>query len=282
MTFLVQFGINKHFEKFAYAYLFQIAPKVIWLPILIFFKGHMVMATINVKYQDILIFLTCQSWIFKPHNMWKPGTFKDWPRWRKIELSFPNKSMPTWMCRVAHVLPLPFKEDEAVTAQPQPLTSDYNEGMNWDNPPAVEFHGQVGCTLLIGIVVVVRLIIASGIFIPTKGFCLFSNRQIVGMSLVFWAECSTLVLLGSLCAMIPKSGAVCVYGPGAVSFYGWMLTLIVRPYSLSVVARSFVHYVDMSFFPDWEISPIPARKTVEATCLGEYHVLKVTFRRKKT
>lgn len=102
------------------------------------------------------------------------------------------------------------------------------------------------------------------------------------MSLVFWAECSTLVLLGSLCAMIPKSGAVCVYGPGAVSFYGWMLTLIVRPYSLSVVARSFVHYVDMSFFPDWEISPIPARKTVEATCLGEYNVLKVTFRRKKT
>ena len=46
MIFLVQFGINKHlsifqrpkillvFEKFTRAYLFQIAPEIMWLPIL--------------------------------------------------------------------------------------------------------------------------------------------------------------------------------------------------------------------------------------------------------
>ena len=52
MIFLVQFGINKHsqifqrlqifvvFEKFARAYLFQIALEIIWLPILMFLSDE--------------------------------------------------------------------------------------------------------------------------------------------------------------------------------------------------------------------------------------------------
>ena len=61
MIFLVQLGINKHleifqrpqialapraraillvFEKFTRAYLFQIALEIMWLPILLYFKGQ--------------------------------------------------------------------------------------------------------------------------------------------------------------------------------------------------------------------------------------------------
>ena len=159
-----------------------------------------------------------------------------------------------------------------------------------DAPPAVEFNGQVDLNLLSGIVAVVSVIIASGTIIPPKD--VGTQTEPVRMSLVFWAECIILALLGSLCycemgAMIPTSNAECsclskTFGPQAALFYSWMLAWIVRPYLLKMVALAFAHYVMVSFFPDWEISPIPVRKIIGAICLGEYHVLKVTFRKKKT
>lgn len=183
------------------------------------------------------------------------------------------------------------REDETTAAQP--LTSNHDENMNGDALLTVEVNGEVDrkkeVSLFRGITVVVSVTIASGIFIPPKG--VLTCTESVRMSLVIWAGCSILTLLGSLCynemgAMIPKSGAEYLYiykafGPLPGLFYSWMLALIIRPYSLSVVALTFAHYVSQSFFPDSEISPIPVRKIIGATCLGEYHVLKVTLRRKK-
>ena len=159
-----------------------------------------------------------------------------------------------------------------------------------DALPAVEFDRQVGLNLLSGIVAVVSVIMAPGTNIPPKDVGTYTES--VGMSLGFWADCIILALLGSLCycemgAMIPKSDAECsclskTFGPQAALFYSWMLAWIVRPYLLKMVALGFAHYVMVSFFPDWEISPIPVRKIIGAICLGEYHVLKVTFRKEKT
>lgn len=185
------------------------------------------------------------------------------------------------------------REDEAAAAQS--LTSSHDANMNRDALPNVEVDGEIHVdrkkevTLLGGITVIVSLTIASGIFIAPKG--VLTQTESVGMCLVIWAGCSILALLGSLCynemgAMIPKSGAEYSYiykafGPLLGLFYSWMIALIIRPYSLSVVSLTFVHYVSQSFFPDSEISPIPVRKILAATCLGEYYAPKVTLRKKK-
>lgn len=170
------------------------------------------------------------------------------------------------------------KEDESAAAQP--LTSDHDKETNGDALPAVEVNGHVGLkkevTLLNGIALVVGVIIGSGIFISPKGVLKWTES--VGMSLVVWAGCGILALLGSLCycemgTMIPKSGAEYSYlyeafGPLPAFLYSWTLALIIRPSSLSVVALTFARYVSQPFFPDCEISPIPVRKILAATCLA--------------
>ena len=170
------------------------------------------------------------------------------------------------------------KEDEAAASQP--LTGAEKES-NGEALPAVEDNKVVGLkkevTLMNGIALVVGVIIGSGIFISPKG--VLARAESVGMSLVVWAGCGVLALLGSLCycemgTMIPKSGAEYAYlyeafGPLPAFLYSWTLALIIRPSSLSVVALTFARYVSQPFFPDCEISPIPVRKILAATCLGK-------------
>ena len=183
------------------------------------------------------------------------------------------------------------KEDEVASARPP--TSDHDTEMNRDALPAVEVNVQVGLkkevTPLNGIVLVVGVIIGSSIFISFKGVLTWTD--LIGMSLVIWAGCGILALLGSLfhCemgTMIPKSSAEYSYlykafGPLPAFLYSGMVALIIRPYSMSVVALTFARYVSQPFFPDCEISPIPVRKILAATCLGEYHILRATLGWKK-
>ena len=184
------------------------------------------------------------------------------------------------------------KEDEAAAAQP--LNSDHDKETNEDALPAVEVNGQVGLkkevTLLNGVALVIGVsgvVIGSGTIISSKGV---PRTESVGMSLVIWAGCGILTLLGSLCyckmgTMTPKSSAEYSYlyeafGPLLAFLYSWIHTLIIHPSSLSAMALTFASYVSEPFFPDCEISPTPVKKILAVTCLGEYHVLKVTLRRK--
>ena len=172
------------------------------------------------------------------------------------------------------------KAEEAAAAEP--LTGDHGDKeSNGDALPAIEDNRTVGLkkevTLLNGIALVVGVIIGSGIFISPTG--VLKRTGSIGLSLVVWAGCGVLALLGSLCycemgTMIPKSGAEYSYlyeafGPLPAFLYSWTLALIIRPSSLSVVALTFARYVSQPFFPDCEISPIPVRKILAATCLGE-------------
>ena len=168
------------------------------------------------------------------------------------------------------------KEEEAAAVQP--LTGEEKNG---DAQVAIEDNKTVGLkkevSLLNGVALVVGVIIGSGIFISPKGVLVRTGS--VGMSLVVWAGCGALALLGSLCycemgTMIPKSGAEYSYlyeafGPLPAFLYSWTLALIIRPSSLTVVALTFARYVSQPFFPDCEISPIPVRKILAATCLGK-------------
>ena len=172
------------------------------------------------------------------------------------------------------------KAEEAAAAQP--LTGEHGDKeTNGDALPAIEDNRAVGLkkevTLFNGIALVVGVIIGSGIFISPTG--VLKRTGSIGMSLVVWAGCGFLALLGSLCycemgTMIPKSGAEYSYlyeafGALPAFLYSWTLALIIRPSSLSVVALTFARYVSQPFFPDCEISPIPVRKILAATCLGE-------------
>lgn len=212
----------------------------------------------------------------QPYNTWKPFKIQWWLLWLIQNFII----IPKESCK--KLVQMALREDEAAAAQS--LTSSHDANMNRDALPNVEVDGEIHVdrkkevTLLGGITVIVSLTIASGIFIAPKG--VLTQTESVGMCLVIWAGCSILALLGSLCynemgAMIPKSGAEYSYiykafGPLLGLFYSWMIALIIRPYSLSVVSLTFVHYVSQSFFPDSEISPIPVRKILAATCLGEY------------
>ena len=168
-----------------------------------------------------------------------------------------------------------------------PLSSNHDEETNRDALPADKVKREVN--LLSGIALVVGVIIGSSVFIPPKG--VLTQTELVGTSLVVWAGCGILALLGILChhemsTMIHKSGAEHSYlfeafGPLPAFLYSWTLSLIIRPYSLGVVALTFAHYVSQPFYTDHEISLIPTRKILAATCLGEYHVLTITLRRKK-
>lgn len=169
------------------------------------------------------------------------------------------------------------KEDEYGASEP--LTQE-EKGTNGEAPSAGEETKVVGLkkqvTLLNGITIVVGVIIGSGIFISPKG--VLSHTESIGMSLVVWAACGVLALLGSLCycemgTMIPKSGAEYAYlyeafGPLPAFLYSWTLALIIRPSSLTVVALTFARYVSQPFFPDCDISPIAVRKILAATCLA--------------
>ena len=176
------------------------------------------------------------------------------------------------------------KEDEYGASEP--LTHE-EKGSNGEAPSAGEETKVVGLkkqvTLLNGVTIVVGVIIGSGIFISPKG--VLSHTESIGMSLVVWAACGVLALLGSLCycemgTMIPRSGAEYAYlyaafGPLPAFLYSWTLALIIRPSSLTVVALTFARYVSQPFFPDCDISPIAVRKILAATCLGMWYDLSI-------
>lgn len=168
------------------------------------------------------------------------------------------------------------EDREAAT---QPLSSNHDEETNGDALPSDKVKREVN--LKSGIALVIGVIIGSSIFIPPKG--VLTQTELVGMSLVVWEGCGILALLGG---SILESGAeysylFVVFGPLPAFLYSWTLALIIRPYSLSVVALMFAQYVSQAFYTDHEISLNSTIKILAATCLGEYPVLTITLRRKK-
>lgn len=163
----------------------------------------------------------------------------------------------------------------------QPLSSNHDKETNGDAFASHKVKGEVN--LKSGIALVVGVIIGSSIFIPPKG--VLTQTELVGMSLVVWEGCGILTLLGGS-IMILESGAeysylFVVFGPLPAFLYSWTLALIIRPYSLRVVALMFAHHAIQPFYTNHEISLNSTKKILAATCLGEYPVLTITLRRKK-
>lgn len=131
----------------------------------------------------------------------------------------------------------------------------------------------------VGLIGAVSLIagtmIGSGIFMsPQLVLCTIGSP---GGSLVIWAACGALTVLGSLCyaelgTVIMESGGEYIYilrtsGPPLAFVLVFTSVLVVRPASLAGVALSFAEYAMVPFYQDCLPSPLAVKLTAAAGIL---------------
>ncbi|KAK3086192.1 hypothetical protein FSP39_015003, partial [Pinctada imbricata] len=127
----------------------------------------------------------------------------------------------------------------------------------------VELKREVG--LISGITLIVGTMIGSGIFVSPKG--VLEGSGSVGLSLVIWAACGVVSLMGALCyaelgSMIQSSGGEHAYfmyayakygkmmGPIPAFLYDWVGLFIMRPTMFSIMTLSAGIYAAKPFYLD--------------------------------
>lgn len=142
---------------------------------------------------------------------------------------------------------------------------------------AVNLERRVG--LISGVALIVGTMIGSGIFVSPKG--LLERTGSVGLSLVIWAACGLLSLLGALCyvelgCMIPSSGAehtyfMTAFGHLPAFLFAWVSIIILKPAMLAIICLSFSKYLVEAFASDCE-PPLTAIQL-----LGALTIVLITF-----
>ncbi|KAF8786517.1 b-0-+-type amino acid transporter 1 like protein [Argiope bruennichi] len=134
----------------------------------------------------------------------------------------------------------------ALSELPLKMAEDSHE----DSPvEGIALKRRVG--LVSGVALIVGTMIGSGIFVSPKGVLLRSGS--VGLSLIVWAGCGILSLLGALCyaelgTMITKSGAEYSYmmdafGPLPAFLFSWVSVLVLKPSMMAIICLSLGEYV---------------------------------------
>ncbi|XP_061523544.1 cystine/glutamate transporter isoform X2 [Phycodurus eques] len=139
---------------------------------------------------------------------------------------------------------------------------------------AVRLRREIGPVRAVSFII--GTVVGSGIFIAPKG--VLANSGGVGLSLVVWALCGVLSLLGALCyaelgTTFTKSGGHYTYlletlGPLPAFLRLWVEFLFIRPAVASYVSLAFGRYVVEPFFAPCE-APTPLIRLVS--------ILGVTF-----
>lgn len=107
-----------------------------------------------------------------------------------------------------------------------------------------------------GVAIIIGVIVGSGIFVSPSGVLQQSGS--LGASLIVWAICGLLSLMGALCmaelgTSIKDSGGdysyiKMAYGPKVSFLYLWATVLIILPCSNALAALTFAYYVLQPFF----------------------------------
>ncbi|KAG1680681.1 b(0,+)-type amino acid transporter 1 [Nymphon striatum] len=113
----------------------------------------------------------------------------------------------------------------------------------------VQLKRRVG--LLSGIALIVGTMIGSGIFVSPKG--VLERTGSVGLSLIVWAGCGVLAMLGALSyselgTMLPHSGAEYMYfyeafGSLPAFMFAWVSVFVLKPSMLAIICLSLGEYV---------------------------------------
>ncbi|CAD5125927.1 DgyrCDS14108 [Dimorphilus gyrociliatus] len=118
-----------------------------------------------------------------------------------------------------------------------------------------------------GIAVVFGNIVGSGIFISPKGVLLHSGS--VGLSLIFWALCGVISMLGALTfaelgTLIHKSGGMFAYIQAAfgnlIAFiYLWATLVIILPTTTAIIGQLCGQYILQPIFSDCQVPDLPPK-----------------------
>lgn len=98
-----------------------------------------------------------------------------------------------------------------------------------------------------------------------------------GASLVVWAVCGLLAMMGALCyaelgALVPKSGGeyayiLQIFGSLPAFLVIYTFVLLVRPAAIAAISLSFAEYAVAPFYPGCSSLPQAVLKAVAAICI---------------
>jgi len=127
-----------------------------------------------------------------------------------------------------------------------------------------------------GVALIVGLIIGSGIFISPKG--VLQEIGSVGGSLVIWAICGIISLVGALCyselgTSVPRSGGDYAYITEALGnlpgfLFLWCAVIVLMPTGIAIASLTFSYYILQPVFPTCE-PPDSAVRLIAACAICE-------------
>ncbi|XP_052040726.1 putative L-type amino acid transporter 1-like protein MLAS isoform X2 [Apodemus sylvaticus] len=117
--------------------------------------------------------------------------------------------------------------------------------------------------------------IGSGIFMSPQGVLVYIGSP--GASLIVWATCGILALLGALCyaelgSLVPESGGDYAYilrtfGSLPAFLVIYIFVLVGRPAAITAVSLSFAEYALAPFYPGCSSLPQVIVKIVASSCI---------------
>ncbi|XP_050999279.1 putative L-type amino acid transporter 1-like protein MLAS isoform X2 [Acomys russatus] len=139
--------------------------------------------------------------------------------------------------------------------------------------PGVTLKRQIG--LWSAVSMTAGCMIGSGIFMSPQGVLAYMGSA--GASLIVWATCGFLAMMGALCyaemgSLVPESGGdyayiLRIFGSLPAFLVIYTFVLVARPAAITAVSLSFAEYAVAPFYPGCSSLPQVTVKIVASSCI---------------